>query len=548
MRAYRAEEIAEIVGGSVLAGDGGAEILRFSTNSREGDINTMFVPVIGEHVDAHDYIPDAYRHGMRAVFTSRGEILPDTPDMTYIGVEDNVAALQRFSAYIRDSLGVPVVGITGSVGKTTTKEMIAAALETELVTLKTEGNMNSQIGVPRMLCRLEPEHQIAVIEMGMSEPGEMARLAAAARPECAVITNIGVSHIGQLGSKGNIRKEKLNIINEFPDGGTLFLNGDDPMLAELAEMQLGLGNSWHAISEPTRERFAGAKIVTFGLGEHCDYRAGGIAVQEGRMTFRLHCPGDGGDYPGEIELSVSGEHNVRNALAAIAVAEHYGVRPDQAARGLARYEPIAMRGGKREAGGVVLIDDTYNASPDSMRGGIDILAATPANRRIAVLADMLELGELSRECHEEVGRCAAERGIDLLVAVGPQARYYAEAFAGQTGECAAAAEPAGEGAECADAPCCTADAKAVVAGEIAKVPREAAKAEAEAPGPAEANGSRSRINQEEEQARRQVHFDTNAEALAFLERELDFGDAVLFKGSRGMRLEELVEGIARARS
>ena len=539
MRAYRAEEIAEIVGGSVLAGDGSAEILRFSTDSREGDANTMFVPVIGGHADAHDYIPDAYRHGMRAVFTSRGEALPGTPGMTYVGVEDNVAALQRFGAYIRDSLAVPVIGITGSVGKTTTKEMIAAALETELVILKTEGNMNSQVGVPRMLCRLEPEHQAAVIEMGMSEPGEMEKLAASARPECAVMTNIGVSHIGQLGTKSNIRKEKLNIINEFPDGGTLFLNGDDPMLAELAEMQLGLGNSWKAMSERSRERFEKARIVTFGLGEHCDYRAAGITVQNGRTVFRLHCPGDGGDYPGEVTLSVAGEHNVRNALAAIAVAAHYGVSPERAAEGLAGYEPIAMRGGKTEADGVVLIDDTYNASPDSMRGGIDILASTEAERRIAVLADMLELGELSRACHEEIGRCAAERGVDLLVAVGSEARYYAEAFDRQSEECAAAAEETDFAAEpdFAEKPGRTGES------DFVKEPNPATEAEQRResgrPGAAVCAGRG---------GRRQVHFDTNAEALEFLKRELVRGDAVLFKGSRGMRLEELVNGILQART
>ncbi|MDE7299495.1 MAG: UDP-N-acetylmuramoyl-tripeptide--D-alanyl-D-alanine ligase [Lachnospiraceae bacterium] len=527
MRAYRAEEIAEIVGGSVLAGDGSAEILRFSTDSREGDANTMFVPVIGGHVDAHKFISDAYRHGMRAVFTSRGEALPDTPGMTYVGVEDNVAALQRFGAYIRDSLAVPVIGITGSVGKTTTKEMIAAALETELVILKTEGNMNSQVGVPRMLCRLEPEHQAAVIEMGMSEPGEMEKLAASARPECAVMTNIGVSHIGQLGTKSNIRKEKLNIINEFPDGGTLFLNGDDPMLAELAEMQLGLGNSWKAMSERSRERFEKARIVTFGLGEHCDYRANGITVRDGRTVFRLHCPGDGGDYPREVALSVAGEHNVRNALAAIAVAAHYGVSPERAAEGLAGYKPIAMRGGKTEADGVVLIDDTYNASPDSMRGGIDILASTEAERRIAVLADMLELGELSRACHEEIGRCAAERGVDLLVAVGSEARYYAEAFDRQSGECAAAAEEPDFAAE----------------PDFVKETSPAAELEQR-----EESGRPADTVHTGNGGRRQVHFDTNAEALEFLKRELVRGDTVLFKGSRGMRLEELVNGILQART
>ena len=471
MRFYCAGEIAKIVGGTVIAGDKTAEISEVSTNSKEGDKNTLFVPVIGEHVDAHDFIADAYCHGMRAVFTSRGEVIKNMPEMTYIKVENTVAALQRFGAAVRNLFDIPIVGITGSVGKTTTKEMIAAALEGSLCTLKTSGNMNSQVGLPRMMLRISEKHQIAVIEMGMSLPGEMGKIAAVARPECAVITNIGVSHIGQLGSKENIRREKLDIISEFPCGGTLFLNGDDPMLCDLVS-----NAGTVKMSEQAKKQFSKAKLVTFGLSEYCDFRARAVRPEGEHTTFILDYPN--GSERGELEVSlpVLGDHNIRNALAAFAVAAYYNIPLEHAAAGLANYTPIAMRGGKIESNGVILIDDTYNASPDSMRGAIDSLMFSPAKRHIAVLASMLELGAISKECHQEVGVYAAMKGVDLLVAIGSEAEYIAQA-ANNAGIAAA------------------------------------------------------------------VYFKDNEEAFEFLDRELVFGDVVLFKGSRGMKLDKLVDRI-----
>ncbi len=549
MREYTVKEIADIVGGELIAGDGGIRIKEFSTNSKEGDAATMFVPVIGERVDAHDFIGDAYAHGMRAAFTCRKDVavllqkdagagqeavqketaakneqtqpgMQDSMAYVYIDLPDeknpNVAALQRFGAHVRSTFSIPVVGITGSVGKTTTKEMVAAALETGLCTLKTEGNMNSQVGLPRMMCRLEKEHEIAVIEMGMSMPGEMGRIVRVARPECAVMTNIGVSHIGQLGSKENIRREKLNIINEFPDGGVLFLNADDPMLKEVADawrMVCREGNFGAAyakevsggqetgnvisvcgvaMDEATAERFPDIRVVTYGTGEDCDYRAKDIRVVEERMQFVLLR----GQQEGiAVRLSVAGQHNVLNALAAFAVAEHYGILPGQAAEGLAGYHPIAMRGGRLKVGGMTLIDDTYNASPDSMKGGIDSLMAVNAVRHIAVLADMLELGAISQECHEQVGRYAAECGVDCIVAVGGQAWYYVQAAQGTDIH---------------------------VHGQ--KMPVENADAYAH---PVQG-----------------FLFADNTAALSFLRNFVRDGDAVLFKGSRGMKLEELVAGLS----
>lgn len=468
MKAYTASEAARIVGGRIIAGDGSGNIRDFSTNSGEGDKETLFVPVIGEHVDAHDYIGAAYRQGMRAVFTSRGEICPETEGMTYIQVEDTIRALQSFGAYVRNTFSLPVLGITGSVGKTTTKEMIAAALNTEHCVLKTEGNRNGQIGLPEMMCKITPEHDMAVIEMGISLPGEMSRLAEIARPECAVFTNIGVSHIGQLGSRENIRREKLNIINEFPDGGVLIVNGDDPLLRALADAPETV-----EMDKKSAERFSRIKLITYGSGEHCDFRAVQLQENSEKTSFVLEYQKQGQLCTQRVELAVAGLHNVRNALAALAAAEHFGVSLEKAAAGLAAYRPIAMRGGKLQAGEATIIDDTYNASPDSMRGAIDILTATAAKRRIAVLADMLELGELSKSCHEEVGQYLETKNIDFLIAIGQEAAYYTAAAAGTKS-------------------CCV---------------------------------------------------QTNEEAVEYLKQLVRPGDVILFKGSRGMQLEQVVRAI-----
>lgn len=468
MSEWKIKDIAKAVNGKIVAGDGEVTVSAFSTDSRNADSGAMFVPIIGERVDGHDYIAAAWKNGMKATFTSREGVQENTEGMVYVQVEDTVAALQRFGRSVRDAHRIPLVGITGSVGKTTTKEMVAAALETGFHTLKTAGNMNSQVGVPQMMLRLEDSHEIAVIEMGMSLPGEMARLAFVACPDIAILTNIGVSHIGQLGSQENIRREKLCIINEMREGGVLLLNGDDPLLAQLYQCPEQVD-----MLPQTRQKLAGLEIITYGLGSECDFRAMNVRTENERLYFTAcHNTADSQEKQ-DIELLVTGEHNVRNALAALAVAVKRGLTMAQAAQGLSRYQPIAMRGGKIKVNGMVLIDDTYNASPDSMRGGIDTLMAVSAGRHIAVLADMLELGDLSKACHEQVGAYAAQSGVDILVTIGTQARYMAQAAAGIAG----------------------------------------------------------------------AHFDTNAQALAYLKEQVKEGDAVLFKGSRGMHLEELVKGL-----
>lgn len=444
MATFTMQQIADYVGGIILCGDGQATIDKFSTNSKTGDEHTLFVPVVGERFDAHEFIKDAFINGIRCTFTKRDEIVPDTEGMTYLKVDEPVAALQRLGAAYRMQFTTPIVGITGSVGKTTTKEMIAAALETKKCVLKTEGNMNSQVGLPQMMTRLNKEHDIAVIEMGMSQFGEMARLSDVAKPTTAVMTNIGVSHIGQLKTKENIRLEKANICNYFSKDSVLLVNGDDELLYELYEAftekhltdkeKTQLVNKLN-LSETTRDKLLHATIETYGTNPNCTVYADSIETDGTRTTFLYHYKNEAKEEFAEpIMLSVLGNHNILNALAALRIASLFGIKPSEAKIGLLNYEPIAMRGGIIKVNQLTIIDDTYNASPDSMKGAVNILLDLPKeNRKIIVFADVLELGELSKECHAQVGSYIAKmsktsgtQSVDILVTIGCEAKYIAD--------------------------------------------------------------------------------------------------------------------------
>lgn len=417
------KEIVNAVNGVLFCGDENKAVTSVSTNSREIEEGALFVPIIGERVDGHRFIKGAFENGAAASFTSENqeqEVSSQTNCLIY--VKDTLQALQALGAYYRSLFSIPLIGITGSVGKTTTKEMVAAALETKFHVLKTIGNMNSQIGLPLMMFYLDSSYDVAVIEMGMSEEGEMARLAKIAKPDMAVLTNIGVSHIGQLGSKENIRKEKLDIISEFEKENKLFLNGDDILLSEINQNPI-------KVSEKAKQNLEQTKCIRFGTNDSCDFWASDIKAQDGNTFFILHYP-EGEE---KIQLSVLGLHNVSNALAALSIGYYLGISPKEAKAGLLGYAPIAMRGQIFEHKGMYIIDDTYNASPDSMKSSISaLLLMEQVERRIAVLADVLELGEVSYSCHYEVGQYIAEveydgKQVDEVVTVGAEARAIKEA-------------------------------------------------------------------------------------------------------------------------
>ncbi len=400
-------EIVQAAGGRLLQGDGGACISSFITDSREAGPGAMFVPIRGERTDGHAYVGAALRQGAAASFTDHP--LPGLAGepIALVLVPDCRRAMQQAAAWYRGRFSLPIVGITGSVGKTTAKEMAAQALSARFSVHKTPGNQNSQVGVPATICGLGPCHTAAVVEMGISMPGEMARIAEVVKPTCGAITNIGVSHIEFLKTRENILKEKTQIAGYLPPEGVLFVNGDDELLPGLKETAL----------YPVR---------TFGLGSGCDWQA--AAIQEAGGSTMFACLGpDGRETP--VAVPVVGTHNVRNALMAVALADHLGIPREDAAQALAGYQPPTGRQQILQAGGVTLIDDSYNASPDSMRSALDVLASRPCGgKRVALLADMLELGDLSQEGHAQVGAYAREKGIDQLVALGPLAKYTAESF------------------------------------------------------------------------------------------------------------------------
>ncbi len=422
-----AEEIAAAVGGVLHTKTPGltAEHISTASGSMKGD--DLFVPLLGARVDAHRFIPDAFTHGAVLSFTSEGladngvhEDLSSWLDQgrALIEVEDTLLALQKLGRYYRENyVRIPYVGVTGSVGKTTTREMIAAALSAGKATYSTRGNANSQTGVPITVTETDPCAEIGVIEMGISEFGEMQRLAEIVQCDMAVVTTIGISHIANLGSQENIMLEKLHLLNGMKQGGFLFLNGDDPLLKDLTteklhEYGLGAGNDF--------------QIVFYGTGPNAQVRAENVEEACGYPSFEAVM--DNG-YRRRISLRVPGIHMMRNALAAFAVAVQAGVDPDKALEALSAFESMNGRGKILEKDGMRIINDAYNAAPQSMMAGLRVLDRMPAEgRHIAVLADMLELGPKEEQYHREVGAFIAREThhIDIVMLYGRLAAQIGE--------------------------------------------------------------------------------------------------------------------------
>lgn len=403
-------DIVKAVGGRLLWGDDSSMVDHVVIDSREAAPGALFVPIIGERVDAHRFIPDVMEKGAACTFSSDDSVRGESGAGIY--VEDTLRALQDLAAWYRVQFQIPVIGITGSVGKTTTKEMIAAVMETKYQTVKTLRNLNSQIGVALMMFCLGDETEMAVYEMGISMPGEMDRLVDIARPETAVMTNIGVSHIGNLGSREKICFEKGKIITNFSNSGKLYIcgNGD---LRELSASCIPYGKCRGE-----------CETIYYGTEPDCLYYGDQIQTTETGQSFVFHYP----EGETEVHLTVMGTHNINNAIVALALACQYQVPLEEAKKALLDYQPIAMRGVVKEIHGVHIIDDTYNASPDSINSNLHALFDySSTGKKIAVLADVLELGERSRELHEGIGRYILEekrqgRELAFLVTVGEEAR------------------------------------------------------------------------------------------------------------------------------
>lgn len=386
------------------------------TDSRKVEPGNLFIPIRGERVDGHNFIPDVFAKGALVVLSEQ-EL--DTPAGPYIRVESTTEAMKKLAAFYREGLDIRVVGITGSVGKTSTKEMIASVLSQKYQVLKTAGNFNNEIGLPLTIFQIRKEHQIAVLEMGISDFGEMHRLAAMAQPDICVITNIGLCHLENLGTRDGILQAKTEVFAHMKPDGTVILNGDDDKLQTQTVVNgkpaIFYGIQRDASGENAKNpapAFYATDIHNLGL--------------EG-MQAVIHTPQ--GEFSANIPLP--GEHNVYNALAGTAVGMQLGLTLEEIAAGIASVQTIAGRSNLIHTGGMTIIDDCYNANPVSMKASIEVLAHTKG-RRIAVLGDMGELGTDERMLHRGVGEAVAASGIDALFAVGELAEEYAAAAAENT--------------------------------------------------------------------------------------------------------------------
>ena len=390
-------DILKAVDGKLVSGDLSQRFLSISTDSRNICAGALFIPLIGENFNGHDFIGDAVKADAFGTLASQDTgLLPDG-DFTVIRVDDTLKALGLIAGYYRSLFSIPVVAVTGSVGKTGTKELIAAALSRQLKVLKSEANLNNEIGMPQTLLGITREHEAVVLEMGMRGSGEISYLSCIARPDIAVITNIGLAHIERLGSRENILKAKMEILDGLKENGTVILNGDDAMLHGFKDL-------------------LPFKTILFGFDESCDYRAENIISQgENGCDFDVKIR----NTIYKVRTTMPGMHNVINSLAAIAVASEMGVTPENVIAGISDCVPEKMRQNIISVNGIKIIDDVYNANPYSMTAAMNVLKdISRKGRAIAVLGDMLELGAWTDAAHNEIGAEAFKVGVGEIVAIG----------------------------------------------------------------------------------------------------------------------------------
>ena len=455
MQVLICDEILKATGGKLEAGYENTAFSGISTDSRKINPGDLFIPLAGLNFDGHDFIQKAIDAGAAGVITHK--TLPAVKVGTVILVKDTSTALRDLAAYYRRKFKIPFVGITGSVGKTSTKDMVTCALGTSYKVLKTEGNLNNEIGVPLTVLNLDHSYEAAVVEIGMSAFGEISRLTAIVQPHIAIVTNVGMSHIEKLGSRQNILKAKMEILEGLDKDGLVIFNGDDTLLRGARS-------------------FVHFRTKLYGIEEECDYQAYNIKnLGEKGSDFEILV----GNKEYKVHVPAPGIHNIYNALAAIAAGLEMKVPMQDIISGISRFNPGKMRLNIFEREGIKIIDDVYNASPQSMVAAIGVLCDIAAGaRKIAVLGDMLELGEWAGKAHYDVGKFAAEKGVDYIMTVG------------------------------------------LNAGQIAL-------------GASEGGCSSKNI----------ASFHSNEEALKYINSFITEGDIILVKGSRGMKMEEIVGGL-----
>lgn len=399
--------LSRMCGGELRQGSLGEVAVRYiCTDSREADAETAFVALRGERVDGHDYIPYALKNGCRCVICERRTPELENSEATAIVVNDTELALSRLACNYRSYLHCKTVAVTGSVGKTTTKDLVASVLSVGKSVSKTPGNHNSLVGMPLSMIALPSDCEWSVLEMGMSGFGEIERLSITAQPDIAIITNIGSSHMEMLGSRENICRAKLEILSGLKENGVLILSGDEPLFKGIQ------GKSYRTVYVST-------------LSEKADFYAKNIKVETDRTVFDVV---HGGRTYSDLSIRILGKHNVYAALYAFAVATIAGLDEEQIRTGLLRYTPDGMRQHIYDKGQITVLEDCYNASPESMIAAVEVLRQYCQNtgrRSVAVLGDMLELGSDSPALHRSVGAYVAERKIDKLFTVGKKASQIA---------------------------------------------------------------------------------------------------------------------------
>ena len=385
-----------------------AEAAGVVIDSRKAGENFIFVATKGERVDGHRFIPDVFAKGALGVVCEKE---PESLPGPCIVVEDSFEALKQIGEFYRQQLPVKVVGITGSVGKTSTKEFVAAVLSMKYKVHKTLGNYNNEVGVPLTVLSMPEDTEVAVLEMGINHFGEMHNLSRIARPDICIMTNIGQCHLEFLGSREGILKAKSEMFDFMKEDGSVCINGDDDMLASIKEVK-------------------GKKPVTFGLSEQCRVYAADI---KGKGLFGSEAVIHGNGKSFAVQIPLPGEHMVYNALAAAAAGQLLGLTPEEIRDGIAAVESVSGRSHIVKLPDKVLIDDCYNANPVSMEAAIDLLLQADG-RRVAVMGDMFELGEQEKEMHARVGKYAADKGVECIICAGKLARCIYEGARETAGE------------------------------------------------------------------------------------------------------------------
>lgn len=405
MAAFTLQEVEKATGGRLLYPVVDDSVFsQVETDTRAITEGALFVALKGETFDGHDYVLQAKERGAAGAVVAEDRPEYKQEGFAVVIVTDTRKAYQDLARFHRRRFSIPVIAVTGSVGKTSTRSMIAAVLSQKYRVLQTEKNFNNEIGLPKTLLQLTPEHKACVVEMGMRGLGQIAELAAIAEPDIGVVTNVGKSHIELLGSQDNIARAKSELVRALSEDGVAILNQDDSYVAAMADLCRG-------------------KVVGYGIESNAAIRASRVVCSEKGLRFACRCF----DQVMYIHMPLIGSHNVYNALAAIAVGRVLGLTEHQLQKGLSEYRGMPMRQELIHLGEYTFINDAYNANPASMSEALKSLALLTKGRKIAVLGGMLELGDWTVREHEKIGAEAAELGLDALITMGSPASYIADA-------------------------------------------------------------------------------------------------------------------------